>query len=43
VNLSERVPVYLLYLTAWSNGQGEVYFSSDVYGRDRRALAYARW
>lgn len=43
VNLSERVPVYLLYLTAWSNGQGEVYFSSDVYGRDQRALAYAHW
>lgn len=43
VNLSERVPVYLLYLTVWSNGQGEVYFSSDVYGRDKRALAYAHW
>lgn len=43
VNLSERVPVYLLYLTVWSDGQDEVHFSSDVYGRDKRALAYARW
>ena len=43
VNLSERVPVYLLYLTVWSDNPGEVYFSSDIYGRDKRALAYAHW
>jgi len=43
VNLAERVPVYLLYLTTWSDEQDEVHFSSDVYGRDERALAYAHW
>mgnify|MGYP001174278143 FL=1 len=43
VHLPEPIPVYLLYLTAWSDGQGEVHFSADVYGRDKRALAYARW
>ncbi|WP_292968278.1 L,D-transpeptidase family protein [Nitrosomonas sp.] len=43
VHLPEPVSIYLLYLTAWSDEQGEVYFSSDVYGRDRRALTYARW
>lgn len=43
VHLPERLPIYLVYLTAWSDGQGEVRFSSDVYGRDKRALAYAHW
>ena len=43
VHLPEQIPVYLLYLTAWSDEQGEVHFSSDVYGRDKRALAYAHW
>lgn len=43
VHLPESVPIYLLYLTAWSDEQSEVHFSSDVYGRDKRALAYAHW
>ena len=43
VHLRESVPIYLLYLTAWSDEQGEVHFSADVYGRDKRALTYARW
>jgi murein L,D-transpeptidase YcbB/YkuD len=43
VHLPERLPIYLVYLTAWSDEQGDVRFSSDVYGRDKRALTYARW
>lgn len=43
VHLPEPVSIYLLYLTAWSDEQGEIHFSSDVYGRDKRALTYARW
>ncbi|MDL1867371.1 murein L,D-transpeptidase [Betaproteobacteria bacterium PRO4] len=43
VHLPKSVPIYLLYLTAWSDEQDEVHFSSDIYGRDKRALAYARW
>lgn len=43
VHLPEPIPIYLLYLTAWSDEQGEVHFSADVYGRDKRALAYAHW
>lgn len=43
VHLPESVPIYLLYLTVWGDEQGEVHFSSDVYGRDKRALAYAHW
>ncbi|MGG7054587.1 L,D-transpeptidase family protein [Nitrosomonas sp. ANs5] len=43
VHLPKRVPIYLVYLTAWSDEQGDVRFSSDIYGRDKRALAHARW
>lgn len=43
INLPEQLPVYLVYLTAWSDSQGVVYFASDIYGRDKRALDYAHW
>ncbi|SDX47840.1 Murein L,D-transpeptidase YcbB/YkuD [Nitrosomonas halophila] len=43
VHLPKRVPIYLVYITAWSDEQGDVRFSSDIYGRDKRALAHARW
>lgn len=43
VHLPKPVSIYLLYLTAWSDEQGEIHFSSDIYGRDKRALNYARW
>ena len=28
------VPVHLLYMTAWLNGNGEVQFRKDIYKRD---------
>jgi murein L,D-transpeptidase YcbB/YkuD len=40
--LREPVPVYLDYRTAWRDGDGELQFRDDVYGRDAtlsRALA----
>jgi len=43
VHLPERLPIYIVYLTAWSDTQGDVRFSSDIYGRDKRALTLARW
>lgn len=43
VHLPKRLPIYLVYLTAWSDEAGDVRFFSDVYGRDKRALTYARW
>jgi L,D-transpeptidase YcbB len=43
IHLPKRLPIYLVYLTAWSDEQGDVRFSSDIYGRDKRALTYARW
>lgn len=32
--LSEPVPVYMLYLTAWVDEQGHLNFRDDVYGHD---------
>jgi murein L,D-transpeptidase YcbB/YkuD len=32
--LSRKIPVYLLYLTAWVDDAGRVHFRDDVYGRD---------
>jgi murein L,D-transpeptidase YcbB/YkuD len=40
--LSRKVPVYLLYWTAFANQQGKVQFASDVYGRDQRLIAAMR-
>jgi murein L,D-transpeptidase YcbB/YkuD len=35
VILKKPVPVYLVYLTAWAEEDGEVHFREDIYGRDR--------
>ncbi|ASK19610.1 MULTISPECIES: L,D-transpeptidase family protein [unclassified Halomonas] len=39
VNLPQRIPVALHYLTAWPNAQGEVEFRDDIYRRDADLLA----
>lgn len=43
VNLPQRLPIYLIYLTTWIDELNNIYFSSDIYGRDKRILEYARW
>lgn len=37
INLEQSLPVYLLYMTAWADGD-QVYFYDDVYRRDRRLV-----
>lgn len=39
VNLAQRIPVALHYLTAWPNAQGEVEFRPDIYHRDAALLS----
>ena len=42
VRLKERVPVHILYWTAWTDPDGTVQFRPDIYGRDapvRNAMA----
>ena len=38
VNLPERIPVHLAYLTAWHDEEGVLHFNEDLYGRDKRLL-----
>lgn len=37
INLEQSLPVYLLYMTAWSDGN-QVYFYDDIYRRDKRLV-----
>jgi L,D-transpeptidase YcbB len=39
VRLSKPIPVHIIYLTAWANSDGVVYFRKDVYNRDEKLLA----
>jgi len=34
--LENKIPVYIGYLTAWVNPQGEINFYDDIYGMDDR-------
>ena len=37
INLEQSLPVYLLYMTAWTDGE-QVYFYDDIYRRDKRLV-----
>jgi len=39
VNLAKRVPVFIVYGTALAYENGEVHFSDDIYGHDRKLAA----
>jgi murein L,D-transpeptidase YcbB/YkuD len=34
VNLSNKVPVFIVYFTAWVENDGQLHFREDVYKRD---------
>jgi murein L,D-transpeptidase YcbB/YkuD len=34
-NLKAKVPVYIVYFTAWVDDKGRVHFREDIYGHDR--------
>lgn len=36
VNLPEKIPVYILYFTAWVNNEGNIQFREDIYNYDAR-------
>ncbi|HEY0899657.1 MAG TPA: L,D-transpeptidase family protein [Sphingobacteriaceae bacterium] len=35
VPLKEKLPVYLVYFTAWADASGNVHFRDDIYGHDK--------
>jgi murein L,D-transpeptidase YcbB/YkuD len=37
--LSRKMPVYMLYWTAFADADGQVRYAKDIYGRDRRMIA----
>jgi murein L,D-transpeptidase YcbB/YkuD len=39
VTLGEAMPVYLLYITATVNADGEIAYAEDIYRRDRAVVA----
>jgi murein L,D-transpeptidase YcbB/YkuD len=43
VNLSAKVPVYIVYFTSWVDDNGAVHFRDDIYNHDRDLeMAYFR-
>lgn len=34
ITLKEKLPVYLVYLTAWADADGHAHFRDDIYGHD---------
>jgi len=42
VNLPEKIPVVLLYLTFWADSKGEPHFRQDIYDRDAEVLTLLR-
>ena len=42
INLERKLPVYVLYFTAWADQDGTVHFYHDVYGRDEELATQAR-
>lgn len=42
VALARPLPVHLVYLTAWVDGEGELHLRPDIYGRDQRLLQALR-
>ena len=35
VNLTEKVPVYIVYFTTWVDDKGNLHFRDDIYGHDK--------
>lgn len=39
IMITEKIPVYMLYNTAWVGPDGQVVFGEDIYGKDRELLS----
>ncbi|MGI4737788.1 MAG: L,D-transpeptidase family protein [Janthinobacterium lividum] len=39
ITLKEKLPVYLVYFTAWADANGHAHFRDDIYGHDKSLAA----
>jgi L,D-transpeptidase YcbB len=42
VNLEEKIPVHLIYQTAWANDNNMLHFREDIYGFDKMTLEHLK-
>lgn len=42
IKLARPIDVHIVYLTAWSDGEGRLHFRDDIYGRDAKLRAALR-
>jgi len=42
VEIDHRIPVYILYYTAWTGPGGDIVFGHDVYGKDAKLIELLR-
>ena len=43
IRLTKSVPIDIIYLTAWVDGEGNVEFREDIYGYDKLQIETAKW
>ena len=39
IPIDRRIPIYILYQTAWLDKDGKLVFGPDIYGRDSQLIA----
>jgi len=39
VHLTQKLPIHIVYMTAWVNEQGELQIRNDIYSRDKRLIS----
>ena len=39
IKVSQPIPIYLLYYTAWSDERGRIIFGNDIYDQDKKLIS----
>ncbi|MFO7814864.1 MAG: L,D-transpeptidase family protein [Halanaerobiales bacterium] len=38
IDLTEKIPIHIIYMTSWVNDEGELQFRKDIYNRDKNLI-----
>ena len=38
IDLTEKIPIHIIYMTAWVNDEGQLQFRDDIYSRDKNLI-----